>query len=107
AIQARLHPHFLSNALHSASSLINADPEAAEEMLDRLGDFFRYTPESSTPQTVRLADEWKFVRDYLDIEQLRMGARLRAEMQLDQAVADHEVPAFVLQPLVENAIKHE
>jgi two-component sensor histidine kinase len=106
AIQARLHPHFLSNALHSASALIAEDPDAAEETLDRLGDLFRYTLDCSERQTVRLADEWKFVRDYLEIEQLRLGTRLRAEMHLDPELADCAVPAFVLQPLVENAIKH-
>lgn len=106
AIQARLHPHFLSNALHSASALIAADPDAAEETLDRLGDLFRYTLDCSERQIVRLAEEWKFVRDYLEIEQLRLGDRLHAEMHLDPELADCEVPAFVLQPLVENAIRH-
>ncbi|MEP6492741.1 MAG: histidine kinase [bacterium] len=106
AIQARLHPHFLSNALHSASALIGDDPDAAEETLDRLGDLFRYTLDCSERQTVRLAEEWKFVKDYLEIEQLRLGGRLRAEMRLDPSIGDCEVPAFVLQPLVENAIRH-
>jgi two-component sensor histidine kinase len=106
AIQARLNPHFLSNALHSVSALISTDPEAAEEALDRLGDLFRYSLEMSERRVVRLADEWQFVKDYLAIEQLRLGGRLTTRLELDPSAATCEVPSFVLQPLVENAVRH-
>lgn len=106
AVQARLNPHFLSNALHSVAALIASDPEGAEEALDRLGDLFRYSLQQSERHTVALEEEWRFVRDYLAIEQMRLGDRLTVEMELDPAAAECEVPAFVLQPLVENAIRH-
>jgi signal transduction histidine kinase len=106
AVQARLNPHFLSNALHSVSALVATDPEAAEESLDRLGDLFRYTLEQSERRVVRLEDEWQFVKDYLAIEQMRLGDRLAVEMTLDPAAAACAVPSFALQPLVENAIRH-
>jgi hypothetical protein len=106
ALQARLNPHFLSNALHSVAALIATDPVAAEEALDRLGDLFRYALEQSERRAVSLDEEWRFVKDYLAIEQMRLGRRLKVEMSLEPDAADCEVPPFVLQPLVENAIRH-
>jgi signal transduction histidine kinase len=106
AIQARLNPHFLANALHSVSALIATDPEAAEDALDRLGDLFRYSLEQSERPIVALESEWRFVLDYVAIEQMRLGRRLAVEMELDPATAGIEVPSFALQPLVENAIRH-
>lgn len=106
AIQARLNPHFLSNALHSVAALIATDPEAAEDAIDRLGDLFRYSLEQSERHLVGLEDEWRFVKDYLAIEQMRLGRRLAIEMQLDPQAAGWEIPPFALQPLVENAIRH-
>jgi hypothetical protein len=106
AVQARLNPHFLSNALHSVAALIPRDPESAEEALDRLGDLFRYSLEQSEKRAVVLENEWRFVQDYLAIEQLRFGSRLAVEMALDPAATACAVPSFVLQPLVENAIRH-
>lgn len=106
ALQARLNPHFLSNALHSVAALIATDPERAEEAVQRLGDLFRYSLEQSEKLLVRLEDEWVFVRDYLAIEQMRLGPRLRVEMELDPSADECDVPPFALQPLVENAIRH-
>ena len=106
ALQARLNPHFLSNALHSVAALIATDPDGAEEALDRLGDLFRYALEQSERRSVPLEEEWNFVKDYLSIEQMRLGRRLSVEMMLEPDVAECEVPPFVLQPLVENAIRH-
>ena len=106
SIQARLNPHFLSNALHSVSALVASDPLAAEEALDRIGDLFRYSLIQSEQHVVCLDDEWRFVRDYLAIEQMRLGSRLTVELSLDRAAAECDVPSFVLQPLVENAIRH-
>ncbi len=106
SIEARLNPHFLSNALHSVSALVASDPLAAEEALDRIGDLFRYSLIQSERHVVCLDDEWRFVQDYLAIEQMRLGARLTVELSLDRAAAECDVPSFVLQPLVENAIRH-
>ena len=106
AIQARLNPHFLSNALHSVSALVASDPLAAEDALDRIGDLFRYSLVQSERHVVCLDDEWRFVQDYLAIEQMRLGARLTVELSLERAAAECDVPSFVLQPLVENAIRH-
>ena len=106
SIQARLNPHFLSNALHSVSALVASDPPAAEEALDRIGDLFRYSLIQSEQHVVSLDDEWRFVQDYLAIEQMRLGPRLRVELSLERAAGECDVPSFVLQPLVENAIRH-
>jgi histidine kinase/histidine kinase/DNA gyrase B/HSP90-like ATPase len=106
SIQARLNPHFLSNALHSVSALVASDPLAAEEALDRIGDLFRYSLIRSEQHVVRLDDEWRFVQDYLAIEQMRLGSRLTVELALERAAGECDVPSFVLQPLVENAIRH-
>ena len=106
AIQARLNPHFLSNALHSVSALVASDPLAAEDALDRIGDLFRYSLVQSERHVVCLDDEWRFVQDYLAIEQMRLGARLKVELSLERAAGECDVPSFVLQPLVENAIRH-
>jgi len=106
SIQARLNPHFLSNALHSVSALVASDPLAAEDALDRIGDLFRYSLIRSEQHVVRLDDEWRFVQDYLAIEQMRLGSRLTVELSLERAAGECDVPSFVLQPLVENAIRH-
>jgi hypothetical protein len=106
SIQARLNPHFLSNALHSVSALVASDPPAAEEALDRIGDLFRYSLIQSEQHVVRLDEEWRFVQDYLAIEQMRLGTRLTVELSLERAAGECDVPSFVLQPLVENAIRH-
>ncbi|MBK5189430.1 MAG: histidine kinase [Gemmatimonadaceae bacterium] len=93
-------------ALHSVSALVASDPLAAEEALDRIGDLFRYSLVQSELHVVRLEDEWRFVQDYLAIEQMRLGSRLTVELSLERAAAECDVPSFVLQPLVENAIRH-
>jgi signal transduction histidine kinase len=106
AVQARLNPHFLSNALHSVAGLIAVDTQAAEDAIDRLGDLFRYTVEQSEQHTVCLSSEWRFAQDYLAIEQMRLGDRLVVKTELDPSALKYEVPPFSLQPLVENAIRH-
>ncbi len=108
ALRAQLNPHFLFNALHSVHALVAADPRAAEQALLHLGDLLRYSlrTQDAAEEGVLLADEWEFVRVYLALEHLRLGDRLQISAEAsDQALAA-EVPAFVLQPLVENAIVH-
>ena len=106
ALRAQLNPHFLFNALHSLAPLVRHDPDAAEAALDRLGDLLRYALDDKMCGDVTLDDEWSFVRNYLALEQLRLGDRLRVEVELDEDALGQLVPSFLLQPLVENAVRH-
>lgn len=108
ALRAQLNPHFLFNALHSVHALIAENPRGAEEALIQLGDLLRHAlrVQDAPEEGVLLADEWEFVRLYLSLEQLRLGDRLHIEIQASDEALTTEVPAFVLQPLVENAIVH-
>jgi two-component sensor histidine kinase len=106
ALKMQLHPHFLFNSLHSISSLILLDPKRANTMVALLGDFLRQTLEHSNDQMVTLADELEFLRCYLDIEKTRFDDRLSVNFDIEQAALDAEVPHLIVQPLVENAIKH-
>jgi hypothetical protein len=104
ALTAQLNPHFLFNALHSVGSLVSSDPEAADEALARLGDLLRYA--LADEDEVPLWSEWAFTKDYLAFEQLRLGERLRTDVHVDPSALEVLVPALVLQPLVENAVRH-
>jgi len=106
ALRAQLNPHFLFNALHSLGPLLRHDPAAAETALDRLGELLRYALDDNMRGDVTLGDEWAFVRNYLALEQLRLGDRLRVDARLDEEALDQLVPSFLLQPLVENAVRH-
>jgi sensor histidine kinase YesM len=107
ALRARLDPHFLFNTLHSLLALVRRDPRAAEEALERFGGLLHYVLRGQEEgEQVRLAEEWGFVRDYLEIEALRLGERLRVEAAVDAEAGSCLVPAFSLQPLVENAIRY-
>jgi signal transduction histidine kinase len=108
ALRAQLDPHFLFNTLHSLMALVRTDQRAAESALERLGDLLRYVLDVNRDalDEVPLADEWAFVRNYLELEQLRLGARLRVVDNLDPDSLECLIPAFTLQPLVENAIRH-
>ena len=106
ALRAQLNPHFLFNALHSLAPLVRHDPRAAEAALDRLGELLRYALDDNMRGDVTLEDEWMFVRNYLALEQLRLGHRLRVDARLDEEALDQLVPSFLLQPLVENAVRH-
>jgi signal transduction histidine kinase len=106
ALRAQLNPHFLFNALHSLGALVRQDPEAAEEAVERLGEMLRYALDDDADEEVLLADEWAFTRSYLAIEALRYGDRLRVQADLTPEALSCLVPVFVLQPLVENAVRH-
>jgi LytS/YehU family sensor histidine kinase len=105
-LKTQLHPHFLFNTLHSISTLMYRDVRAADRMLARLSDLLRLTLESSDAQEVPLRDEVAFLKMYLEIEQIRLGDRLTVAFEVDPMLEDVLVPNFVLQPLVENAVKH-
>jgi LytS/YehU family sensor histidine kinase len=106
ALQRQLHPHFLFNTLHTISTLMHRDPDAADEMLERLSDLLRITLDRISVQQVRLEDELEFVEKYLEIERARFGERLRVQFAVDPTVLDAWVPTLLLQPLVENAVRH-
>lgn len=107
ALQAKINPHFLYNALNSIASLVHDDPDKAEEMTLLLSKLFRYSTGRDGSLFTTLADELDMVRTYLRVEQVRFGDRLRFEVEGHNARFDAlTIPQFLLQPLVENAIKH-
>jgi two-component system sensor histidine kinase AlgZ len=105
ALQARIRPHFLFNSLNAVLSLIRRDPRRAERALEDLADLFR-TLMGDARRFVRLADEIALLERYADIEQLRLGERLRITWEIDSAPSDALMPPLVLQPLLENAVYH-
>lgn len=106
ALKMQLQPHFLFNALHSIAYLNAVEPPQAGKMIARLGEFLRLTLERSNEQMVTLREEVEFLRYYLEIEQIRFSDRLTIEFKIDEQTLAAEVPHLILQPLVENAVKH-
>jgi signal transduction histidine kinase len=105
-LEAELHPHFLFNTLHAISTLIHTQPDAADRMISRLSDLLRITFSRSDAAVVPLHEELEFLQKYLEIEQTRFQDRLTVEFDIDPDTLDAAVPRLILQPLVENAIKH-
>ena len=105
-LKTQLHPHFLFNTLNAISSLIHTDIHAADRMVARLGDLLRLALEDFGVQEAPLAREVEVLRSYLAIEQTRLGPRLSVLLDMDANTFDAYVPTFLLQPLVENAIRH-
>jgi LytS/YehU family sensor histidine kinase len=108
ALRSKLNPHFLFNTLHSIIALTQRNPAAAERALFQFSDMLRYVldTERAGVDRVTLDAELDFVRDYLELEALRLGERLQVAWDLDPDAGDHLLPALTLQPLVENSIKH-
>jgi LytS/YehU family sensor histidine kinase len=106
SLQSQLHPHFLFNTLHTISALMHRDTEAADEMLARLSDLLRLSLDRTGTQQVTLKEEIDFVGKYLDIERTRFGDRLQVLVDIDPETLDASVPNLILQPIVENALKH-
>jgi len=106
ALQRQLHPHFLFNTLNTIAGLVHTDPNAADQMLDRLGDLLRMTLHTSGIQEIRLKDELDVLQKYLEIEQTRFGERLTVTIDIEPETLDALVPNLLLQPLVENSIRH-
>lgn len=106
ALRAQVHPHFLFNSLNTVSSLIGYAPGKAREACVLLGEYLRGTLRAQEQALVPLADEWALCERYLKVEALRLGERLRLEIDIEPAARACLVPSLLLQPLVENAITH-
>ncbi|HEX8180843.1 MAG TPA: histidine kinase [Pyrinomonadaceae bacterium] len=106
ALKMQLHPHFLFNTLNTISALIHRDPRAADRMVARLGDLLRLTLDNHGVEEVPLKEELEFLEKYLEIEQTRFHDRLSVRMEIDPESLDARLPNLLLQPLVENAIRH-
>ena len=106
ALKMQLHPHFLFNTLNSVSELMHQDVNTAERVITRLSDLLRMALENIGVQEVPLRQELDFVQGYLDIEQLRFQDRLHVDLDIAPETLDCRVPNLLLQPIVENAIRH-
>jgi two-component system LytT family sensor kinase len=106
ALEAQLHPHFLFNTLHAISALVRSDPAAADRTIAALADLLRLSLQRRGTQEVPLRQELDFVSRYLEIEQTRFHDRLRVAFEVAEEALDGRLPILVLQPLVENAIRH-
>lgn len=106
ALRMQLQPHFLFNTLNSVSALIHANPDGADRMIGRLGDFLRMTLDAAPEQLVPLRKELAFIEAYLAIERVRFQERLQVRVEIPLELMAARVPSFILQPLVENALKH-
>ena len=105
-LQAQVEPHFLFNTLSNILSLLEHEPETGRQMLENLTQYLRTSLIQSRKPANRLADEINMIQTYLDIYKIRMGKRLSYELDIPGNVRDIEIPPMILQPLVENAIKH-
>src|SRR4030095_4736122 len=106
-LRYQINPHFLFNSLNAVSTLVTERKnDEAARMLSRVSDFLRLTLTAPVRDEVTLADELDYVKQYLEIEQVRFGDRLRMEVDVAADVWEAAVPSFVLQPLIENAVRH-
>ncbi len=105
-LRYQLNPHFLFNSLNSIQALIYEDPECADRMLIKLSEFLRYTLRNQERLLIPLAEEVKIVEEYLSLERVRFPDRLRYSINVSDEAAEREVVAFILQPFIENAIRH-
>lgn len=106
ALKAQINPHFLFNTLNTIAQLIHTDSDRAEETVERLAEMFRYVLSASERQWVSLDEALTFLDSYLEIERVRFGERLCVTREIDAQALDLSVPSLILQPLVENAVRH-
>ncbi|HEX6397808.1 MAG TPA: histidine kinase, partial [Steroidobacteraceae bacterium] len=106
ALRTQVDPHFLFNTLNTIADLIGSNPGAAERMTERLAECFRYALAKHSRDLSTLDEELNFARHYLEIEQVRFGDRLRVQLSRGDAVGSEPIPSLLLQPLLENAIRH-
>jgi signal transduction histidine kinase len=105
-LQAQIEPHFLFNTLANLDALIQTDPQRARAMLGHLNDYLRATLAATRRERSTLADEFALLRGYLEVQAMRMGKRLHFKLELPDSLAHADVPPMLLQPLVENSLKH-
>jgi len=106
SLESRIHPHFLFNTLNSIAALIPSDPARAEDTVGKLASLLRFSLNAQASGLVPLRQELKIVRDYLEIERTRFGARIRYRIDVPEDLAEVQVPPLALQSLVENSVKH-
>ena len=106
ALRMQLNPHFLFNTLHAVSTLVDRDPGGVRRMIARLSELLRHVLDEEAPQEVPLSQELEFLDDYFEIQSIRFQGRLDTEVDVPSDLYDAQVPNLILQPLVENAIKH-
>lgn len=106
ALKAQLNPHFLYNVFNTISASVPRELEGTREMIASLADLFRYQLRATQEDLVPVADELAFVKKYLELEKARYGARLQLQLDIAGDVLDKKIPPMILQPLVENAIRH-
>jgi|SRR5580692_13897 two-component system LytT family sensor kinase len=106
ALKMQLQPHFLFNTLHGIATLVDGDAKNAKAMIIKLSNLLRTALDSDSADLIPIEDELRFVREYLDLEKMRFGSRLKVEWQVAPETGRLLVPQMILQPLVENAIRH-
>lgn len=106
ALKMQLHPHFIFNTLHSISSMIDIDVKKAQRMITKVGDLLRSMLAHDEVEFVTLRQEIDFIRNYLELEQIRFQDRMEVEFDIEENLTNCKVPSLILQPLVENCIKH-
>jgi two-component system LytT family sensor kinase len=106
ALRTKVDPHFLFNTLNAIADLISTNPAQAERMTERLAECFRYALATHSREFATLDEELNFARHYLDIEQVRFGDRLSIRLSRGDAAGNEAIPSLLLQPLLENAIRH-
>ncbi|PTS95462.1 hypothetical protein DBR11_21310 [Pedobacter sp. HMWF019] len=106
ALQSKINPHFLYNSLNAITSLIHLDPDKAEDMTLKLSKLFRYSINQSQENLISIQEEVDILQTYLDIEKVRFGDRIRFIIEIEHGLEQEKIPRFLIQPLVENALKH-
>lgn len=106
ALRMQLNPHFLFNTLHAVSTLVDRDPAGVRRMIARLSELLRHVLDEKAPQEVPLSEELTFLDGYFEIQSVRFQGRLDTEVDVPSSLYDAQVPNLILQPIVENAIKH-
>ncbi len=105
-LKSQINPHFLFNTLNSISTLIHSSKDQARKVITQLSDIFRYALDSHSGKMVKLIQEVEFIENYIRIQQMRFGDRLKFQKHIDESCLGLSIPPMILQPLVENAVKY-